>query len=97
MELINRLTALMERADHRPGQWHCCTEEPGRICVLPTDMHSPAPSSFMESLRSFGKGHEGIAREFSKRDMQMVVAVINALPELLSLAEDGQRYRQNGK
>lgn len=41
--------------------------------------------------------HEGIAREFSKRDMQMVVEVINGLPELIALAEDGERYRQNGK
>ncbi|WP_156173981.1 hypothetical protein [Cupriavidus basilensis] len=96
-DLIARLKELMDRADHRPGQWHCCKEENGRICVLPEHLHSPEPRTFMESVRAIGAVHDGIAREFSGRDMALVVAAINTLPELLALAEDGQKYRALGR
>ncbi|WP_304350814.1 hypothetical protein [Comamonas testosteroni] len=91
--VIERLRAAVEAADHKPGDWHRCGEEKGRICVLPEHEHKPQPKTLLESVRRFGDGHNGIGREFSARDLALVVEAINSLPELLSLAEDGDKYR----
>ncbi|MBH9724823.1 hypothetical protein JAO10_31310 [Burkholderia contaminans] len=93
VDLIERLQATIDAADHKPGDWHRCCEESGRICVLPEHQHKPEPKSFMESVRRFGEIHNGIGREFSARDLMLVVEAINSLPELLSLAADGRNYR----
>lgn len=92
-DLIERLRAVIDAADHKPGEWHRCGEENGRICVLPEHLHKPEPKSFLESVRRFADVHNGIGREFSARDIALVVEAVNSLPKLLSLATDGLKYR----
>ncbi|WP_325086033.1 hypothetical protein [Burkholderia contaminans] len=93
LEVIERLQAAIDAADHKPGDWYACREEHGRICVLPEDRHKAEPKSLIESVRRFGEVHDGIGREFSRRDLALVIEAINSLPELLSLATDGLKYR----
>jgi hypothetical protein len=44
-------------------------------------------------VRRFGEGQSGIGRDFSARDLALVLEAVNGLPELLSLAADGSKYR----
>lgn len=93
--MLESLRSRIAKADHKPGTWHECKHEPGRICTLPIDQHSSDPETVLEFLKGFGSGHDGIGREFSSRDIELVLETINNLPDILDLAVDGLKYRRS--
>jgi hypothetical protein len=86
MELLDRLNLHIEMADHKPGQWFVCKIEGCAVCGC-------AEHKKRSLLGGLLSPHDFIGREFQRNDLRLAVEAVNALPELLALAQDGLKYR----
>lgn len=75
MELIEKLTNAIERAEHKPGQWDYTITMMGGVTTRKADL--------LDSLKN-GDGEKPFGSFSHKRDAWLAIEAVNALPTLMS-------------
>lgn len=95
--LLEDLNRLISKAKHKPGAWFESTDHQGLIVSLSPEEQRVQAAQRPPGLRGILKGFmqdSGIIGESNQlEDAHLAIAAVNALPELLALAEDGLALR----